>query len=146
MPRNINFYGQAKHSVVVQAVDASFSRNVKDFMDGDDSITIEPFGDRVAITQGFDKATMSVASIDGGTISINLKPTSPEVGFFNALFNRQRTTPILVNVTVYDGVEAITSLLNAAISKDARNTGGPTLQGVRFSFMGSSMAFDESEG
>ena len=146
MGRNTQFYNQANHSVVVAANDGSFSIPLKDFAEGDDVISIEPIGDRVALSQGFDKSVLSFSSTDGGQVMVKLKPTSPDVGFLDQLFNRQRTQPTLLNITIASGVDDVVVLREAGIMKESYQIGGPTAQPRGYIFIGAELDYDESQG
>lgn len=144
MARETRFYNQAAHAVVIAGPD--FRRNLTDFAEGDDAIAAEPTGDRVALTQGFDKSILSFSSVDGGKVTVKLKPTSPEIGLLNKLFNRQRTTPILFDVYITTGVEDQVVLRNCGVMKQAIQSGGPTAQDRTFDFIGTEMDWPEDEG
>lgn len=144
--KNTQFYSQAEHSVVIAASDGSFTRSLRDFAEGDDVIGIEPTGDRVALSQGLDKSIVSFSSTDGGQVSIKLKPTSPDIGFLNKLFNNQRRSPILLDITISTGVRDVVTLKECGIMKDAFTTGGPTAQPRGFTFIGAKLDYDEDEG
>jgi len=144
--KNTEFYSQAEHSVVVSAADGSFTRALRDFAEGDDAIAVEAIGDRVALSQGLDKSVVSFSSTDGGQITIKLKPTSPDIGFLNKLFNAQKSTPVLLDITVSTGVRDVVTLKGAGIQKDGWSSGGPTAQPRGFVFIGGRIDFDENEG
>ncbi len=146
MPRNSNYYSQAEHSVVISALDGSFRRVITDFAEGDDAIAAEPLGDRVALTEGFDKTALSFSAFRGGQVTLKLKPTSPEVGFINNLFNTQSSSPTPVNITISTGVRDVVTLQNAGVSPESFSTGGPTMQPRGYKFLGAEMKLDENEG
>lgn len=144
--KNTQFYNQAEHSVVVSASDGSFSRPLRDFAEGDDAIGIEAIGDRVALSQGLDKSIISFSSTDGGQSTIKLKPTSPDIGFLNKLFNSQLKFPQLLDITISTGVRDVVVLKECGINKEAWNSGGPTAQARGFVFIGAKLKYDENEG
>lgn len=144
--KNTLFYSQAEHSVVVSASDGSFTRALRDFAEGDDVISVEPIGDRVALSQGLDKSIVSFSSTDGGQAGIKLKPTSPDIGFLNKLFNSQKSAPILLDITISTGVRDVVTLKECGIMKEAFTTGGPTAQPRGFMFLGAKLDYDENEG
>lgn len=144
MSRNTQFYSQNNHSVVVSAADGSWSRVLKDFMEGD-CIEWEPNGDRVTVTEGFDRAAISFSSAKSGQIRAHLKPTSSDVGFLTKVFNLNRTQPQLLNVVITTGVNETHKLFNAGVFKGAGNTGGTIMTERLFTFVGEELNEDESE-
>ena len=149
MSRNTRFYSQRDHSVIIREVIGigagnGFIHTVTDFYEGDDAIGSERIGERVALTQGFDRSVVSFASTDGGQITLKLKPTSASAGFLNGLFNRQKTTPTLLEITETNGVKEVTVLREAGIDKGSEASGGPTMQPLEFTFIGASIEYDEA--
>lgn len=145
MSRNTQFYSQVNHSVVVAAADGTWSRVLKDF-EGDECIGWEPNSEQVSVTEGFDGSRISFGSTAAGKIIVKLKPTSSDVGFLTKLYNLRKTVPQLVNVTITTGVNEIHKMRNAGVSKSgANNTGGPTMSGREWMFIGEELVEDESE-
>jgi hypothetical protein len=146
MARNTKFYSQAKCSVLVAASDGSWSRTLKDFAEGDDVIAWKPLTDRVTVTEGLDKSGISISSGRAGTVEIKLRPTSPDVGALNKVYNAHRTSPQLVTVSIVSGVEEQVKLVDAAVDTGGGGTGGANMGSVTFTFKGKELTQDESEG
>lgn len=146
MGRNIQYYSQSKNSVVVTPVGGGWSRSLKDFFEGDDAIAWEPNAERITVTEGFDKSAISMSSGSAGKVTVKLKPTSPDVGLLNKLYNLNRTNPQLLNVSIVTGVEEIVKLNNCAVNVTGTSSGGATMVARTFEFIGEEMNLDESEG
>lgn len=146
MARNTQYYSQVKNSVIIAAADQSWSRNLKDYFEGDDVIAWEPNAERVALTEGLDKSGISISSGSGGKVSVKLKPTSADVGALNKIYNLNRSEPQLLDVSIVTGVEEIVKLNNAAVNAVGSSSGGATMQARTFEFVGGELILDESEG
>lgn len=141
MSRNIDFYSQAACTITVDG------RPLTDLMDGDDAIAVEWEGDRATLTQGMDSTGLSIASITGGYITVKLKPTSPEAGWLNRMFENQKTTPRVVDIVMSSGTREILTAEKCAIaSKETYNFGGPTMQGRGYRFACTNIIDDVTEG
>lgn len=140
------FYSQKKNSVVISAVDGSWQRTIKDYAEGDDVIAWEPNADRVSVMEGLDRAALSIGSGTAGKVTIKLKPTSPDCGALNKLYNQHRSNPQLVNISIVDGVEEVIKLNRAAVNIAGSSSGGTTMQPREFAFLGEEFIADENEG
>ena len=129
--RNIMYYSQATHSVVVGAVP------VMDFAEGDAISWEDLNADKVAAMEGLDGARISFSASRAGKITIKLKPTSPTIDYLNYLIAmQQRGLPVLLTITIYTGVLEVVSLINAGVQRGASSTGGPTMVEREYSFVG----------
>ena len=142
MPRNIQYYSQANHTV--QVTNGVWTRTLRDF--GPDNAISWEFlnADKVAVTEGLDASRLSFASGTGGQIGVVLKATSNDVGFLtNLLRNQMRGVPELLTVTIWTGVNEVHVLRNAGVKKDGNETGGPTMSDRKFYFVGEELNEDE---
>lgn len=131
MPRNIFYYSQANHSVVIG------NRLVQDFAEGDAISWEDLAADKVAATEGLDGARVSFSSARAGKITIKLKPTSPIINYLNYLIDRQQNgLPQLQTVTISTGVNEVVSLINCGVQRGGASTGGPTMVEREYSFVG----------
>lgn len=134
MARNTEFYNQAEHTVIYNGVP------ITDFADGDGVIAVTPNGDRIALTEGLDKSSISFSSFRGGDITIQLKPTSPELDILMEDFqNQQDGTPTASTISIETGVREVVTLANAGINMMDLPTGGPTMQPRTITFRGANL-------
>lgn len=131
MSRNLYYYSQSNHSVVVG------SHIVTDFAEGD-AISFEDITlDKVAVMEGLDGARTSFSASKAGKITVKLKPTSPSIDYLNYLIERQiNGAPRLQEVSITTGVNEVIKLTNAGVQRAAGTTGGPTMTEREFSFVG----------
>jgi len=146
MGRNTQLYSQAKCSVIVAAADGSFQRVVTDFAGDNDAISFEPNEGRIKVQEGLDRSRLSVSAGTAGKVTLKLKPTSPECGLFNRLYKLHRSNPILLNISIYSGVEEVVKLQNCLGDLATASTGGAEMQTQSFTFIGEDFSPDESEG
>lgn len=139
-------YNQKNNSVVISAIDGAWSRTIVDYGEGDDVIAWEPQAERVTVMEGLDRAALSVSSGTAGKVTIKLKPTSPDCGFLNKLYNQNRTNPQLVNISIVDGVKENIRLNRAVVNIEGSSSGGTTMQIRSFIFIGEEFLVDEDEG
>lgn len=139
MPRNKLYYSQSKHGVAVNGV------SLIDFA-GDECIAWEYVNpDKVTVTEGFDASRISVGAGSAGKITVKLKPTSPSVGYLNALAKAARTGyPTLVNVAITTGVNEMHALKNAVVASQGGGSGAPQMSERTFVFTGEELSEDES--
>lgn len=131
MPRNIYFYSQANHSVVVG------NTLVRDFAEGDAIAWEDLAADKVAATEGLDGARISFSSARAGKITIKVKPTSPTINYLNYLIDRQQAgIPELLTVSISTGVNEVVTLINCGVNRGGGSTGGPTMVEREYSFVG----------
>lgn len=131
MARNIYYYSQANHSVVVGG------RPMLDFAEGDSISWEDLAADKVAATEGLDGARISFSSAKAGKITIKLKPTSPCIEYLNYLIARQQAGfPQLLAVTIMTGVNEVITLINCGVNRGSGSTGGPTMVEREYSFIG----------
>lgn len=133
MARNVQYYSQANHSVVVG------SHLIRDFAEGDAISWEDMTPDKVTVTEGLDGARTSLSASKAGKITIKLKPTSPSIDHLNYLIEQQTSqtgsyTPRTVTITT--GVNEVITLLNAGVQRGSSNTGGPQMTEREFSFIG----------
>ena len=131
MARNIFYYSQANHSVVVGG------RPMLDFAEGDSISWEDLAADKVAATEGLDGARISFSSAKAGKITIKLKPTSPCIEYLNYLIARQQAgSPQLLTVAIMTGVNEVITLINCGVNRGSGSTGGPTMVEREYSFIG----------
>ena len=131
MARNIFYYSQANHSVVVGG------RPMLDFAEGDSISWEDLAADKVAATEGLDGARISFSSAKAGKITIKLKPTSPCIEYLNYLIARQQAGfPQLLTVAIMTGVNEVITLINCGVNRGSGSTGGPTMVEREYSFIG----------
>lgn len=129
--RNVFYYSQANHSVVVNGTP------MLDFAEGDAIAWEDLAADKVAATEGLDGARISFSSSKAGKITIKLKPTSPVIEFLNYLINMQQNgLPQLLQVSIMTGVNEVVSLINCGVQRGGGSTGGPTMVEREYSFVG----------
>lgn len=147
MGRNNQYYSQKTHSVTIASTDGKISRTLRDF-DGDNCISWEFLNaDKVQVVEGFDESRLSFATGSAGQISVTLKPTSPDVGFLNKCIKDQaKGKPSLFNVEITTGVDEVHRLRFAGVKKEGGETGGPTMTGRKYIFVGESLDEEEDEG
>lgn len=135
MARNLMFYSQATHSVVVNG------RPLLDFAEGD-SITWEDLNaDKVAVTEGLDGGRISYSASKAGKITVKLKPTSASIDYLNYLIERQQAgVPEPLTVCIFTGVYEVVTLINAGVQRGSASTGGPTMAEREYSFVGCAIA------
>lgn len=134
MPRNTQYYSQAKHSVVVNG------RALTDF-DGDECITWEYVNaDKVSVTEGFDGSKLSIGAGSAGRITVKLKPTSASIDYLNSLAKAARAgNPTLLNVAITTGVNENHSLVNAIVMAQGGGSGGAQMSARTFVFVGETL-------
>jgi hypothetical protein len=127
MARNIEYYNQADHSVIVDGIP------MVDIAEGE-SIGVEFEGDRVTVTHGFDGASTSYSSDRRGAVTVVLKPTSISNDFLEGLFQRQSSTPRKFDVVVLTGVRELWRATGCSITRENFLTGGAAMSGRTFRF------------
>ena len=131
MARNLLYYSQSKHSVVVG------NHTVHDYAEGDAISWEDMTPDKVAVTEGLDGARTSFSASKAGKITVKLKPTSPSIDYLNYLIERQVSgTPTLVTVTITTGVNEVVTLINCGVQRGSSASGGPTMSEREYSFIG----------
>ena len=140
MPRNKLYYSQSKHGVSVNNV------ALTDF-DGDECIAWEYVNpDKVQVTEGFDGSRISVGAGSAGKITVKLKPTSPSVGYLNALAKAARSGhPTLLSVVITTGVNETHALTNAVVVSQGGGSGAPQMSARTFVFTGEELNEDVSQ-
>lgn len=129
--RNVFYYSQANHSVVVG------DRVMTDFAEGDAISWEDLAADKVAATEGLDGARISFSSAKAGKVTIKLKPTSPCIEYLNYLISRQQAGfPQLLTVVIMTGVNEVVTLINCGVNRGSGSTGGPTMVEREYSFVG----------
>lgn len=139
--RNTQYYSQKKHSVIVKG---PFGSRVLTDFDGDNAISWEYLNaDKVQVTEGFDGSRLSFSSGKAGQIGVVLKPTSIDVGWLNSLINDQLNgLSALLEVQITTGVNETHRLVRCGIKKEGNETGGPTMTGRKYIFVGEELLED----
>lgn len=142
--KNTQYYSQKTHSVVIKS-SKGWTRVLKDF-DGDNCISWEYLNaDKVQVVEGMDGSRLSFACGKAGQISVTLKPTSPDVGFLNAILaNQLDGMPELLDISITTGVNEIHTLIHSGVKKEGGETGGPTMTGRKYTFVGEELKEDLS--
>lgn len=123
-----NVYLQVSHSLVIDGVPIS------NFAEGD-WLQIHSEGNAAARTRGGDGPVMNLSVPQGGTINVNLMPTSPALGALLTIRDQQRNNPRLFSITLETGVSEIIAAAGCAFGELPQfATGGPTLQPRQFLF------------
>jgi len=81
----------------------------------------------------------------GGTVTINLLPTSPALGIMYAIRDAQALNPRLFGIVLMSGVEEVITAAGCAFGDLPQfQTGGPTMQGRQFLFECLKLTLDTS--
>lgn len=131
MARNVFYYSQSSHSVVVG------SHLIRDFAEGDAISWEDITPDKVQVVEGLDGARIAYSASRAGKITVKLKPTSPSIDYLNYLVERQiNGSPNPQTVTISTGVNEVVTLVNAGVQRGSASTGGPNMVEREFSFVG----------
>ena len=92
-------------------------------------------GNAAARTQGGDGPSMNLSTAQGGTITVNLLPTSPALGVLYSIRDAQRVNPRMFSIVLMTGVEEVIKGAGCAFGDTPQfQSGGPTMQGRQFVF------------
>lgn len=134
----VNFYGQNRHTLVIDGIPIS------GFAEGD-FIQIKEDGNAAVRSHGADGPTMSYSTSQGGNATFSLQPTSPAIGILYGLREQQKENQRFFTIMILSGVDELINLTGCAFGDQPQfATGGPTIQGRQFSIECLSITMDQS--
>lgn len=134
----INFYGQNRHTLVVDGIPLS------GFAEGD-FIQIKEDGNAAVRSLGADGPSMSFSTKQGGNATFSLQSTSPALGIIYGLRKQQEDNQRFFAVIILSGVDELINLGGCAFGDHPQfSTGGPTMQPRQFSLECLSITMDQS--
>lgn len=131
-------YSQNRHTLIIDGIP------IDGFADGD-YIQIKEDGNAATRSFGGDGPSMSIATDQGGNLTLGLYPNSPVIGALYTMRKQQKENPRLFNIILLSGVDELINFNGCAFGDQPQlGSGGPTMQPRQFSFECLKIVMDES--
>lgn len=101
------------------------------------SVTVHTVGGEVALTEGTDGGAANIATLQGGSITVTFKETSPAIDTLNTYVTLQQASATGGVFVLSSGVKRLYTIADALVSVPADlSTGDKQQGGVAFTFTG----------